>query len=203
MSAHTCPTTVPCKACQRLALRRARYTTDPVYREKLREKARARLANSPTERHRTDAARQRNNEAAKQRYQRIKHSDAYKALEKKRRQHTCPDVLPCRACKKLVQRRERRLTDPQYQMRMREQERNRPRKTRPALNRATLYWKMAVGLLAQRDGWLCQICPDDMTWADVSIDHIIPQAQEKNHAPDNLRLAHRACNSRRGSLKYT
>ena len=64
--------------------------------------------------------------------------------------------------------------------------------------RATIY---------ERDGWTCQLCgdpvdpeldPNDRMGA--TLDHIEPQswALIPDHTDSNLRLAHRACNSRRG-----
>jgi 5-methylcytosine-specific restriction endonuclease McrA len=60
--------------------------------------------------------------------------------------------------------------------------------------------------LYKRDQWVCQLCftavdPDlDImdNWA-ASLDHIIPQSKGGTHTPDNLRLAHRWCNSAQGA----
>ena len=58
----------------------------------------------------------------------------------------------------------------------------------------------------ERDGWRCQLCgePVDMcapAHANLapSLDHIVPRAHGGSDEPDNLRLAHRVCNSARGS----
>jgi len=60
----------------------------------------------------------------------------------------------------------------------------------------------------RRDGHICQLCmtPVDPTLhyndkMSATLDHIIPQsfAQTPDHSPDNLRLAHRMCNSVRGN----
>lgn len=74
-------------------------------------------------------------------------------------------------------------------------------------------WKIAMRdrlAIYERDAWTCQLCmepvdPDLMTtdpiddWAP-SLDHIEPQAHAliPDHSPENLRLAHRWCNSVRG-----
>lgn len=57
-----------------------------------------------------------------------------------------------------------------------------------------------------RDGWTCGICsePVDSTlsghhqWGPT-LDHIMPRSLGGSDEPTNLRLAHRACNSRRGA----
>ena len=63
----------------------------------------------------------------------------------------------------------------------------------------------------ERDGWICQLCfePVDRTlhylddWA-ASLDHIVPRSHMliPDHSPQNLRLAHRWCNSVRGDETY-
>lgn len=60
-----------------------------------------------------------------------------------------------------------------------------------------------------RDNWVCQICrkPVGKTLdhatdpMGATLDHITPQswADEPDHSPSNLRLAHRVCNSARGN----
>lgn len=57
-----------------------------------------------------------------------------------------------------------------------------------------------------RDEWCCGICSDPVDrelsghhqWGPT-LDHIIPRSLGGSDDPDNLRLAHRACNSRRGA----
>jgi 5-methylcytosine-specific restriction endonuclease McrA len=58
----------------------------------------------------------------------------------------------------------------------------------------------------ERDGWICGIChkpvdrdlvhPDP---ASPSLDHIVPVSQGGDHVRANVRLAHLACNVRRGA----
>lgn len=59
----------------------------------------------------------------------------------------------------------------------------------------------------ERDGWVCQLCAQpvdrDLPANDrmaASLDHVVPQSTVlfPNHAPSNLRLAHRSCNAVRG-----
>jgi 5-methylcytosine-specific restriction endonuclease McrA len=60
--------------------------------------------------------------------------------------------------------------------------------------------------LGERDNWHCHICgghvrPELMGKernGAPTRDHIIPQARGGANTPDNLRLAHRVCNQRRG-----
>ncbi|MFC7330808.1 MULTISPECIES: HNH endonuclease [Nocardiopsidaceae] len=63
----------------------------------------------------------------------------------------------------------------------------------------------------ERDGWICQLCSEpvdpDLPYLDnwaASLDHIVCQAwtDEPDHSPENLRLAHRWCNSVRGDETY-
>ena len=61
----------------------------------------------------------------------------------------------------------------------------------------------------ERDEWTCQLCfepvkPDSDPQSDwyPSLDHIIPQSKGGDHTMENLRLAHRWCNSIRGADNY-
>lgn len=58
----------------------------------------------------------------------------------------------------------------------------------------------------ERDGWLCQICTEEidrsLVWPDrrsVSLDHIIPIARGGAHVRSNVQCAHLGCNSSKGS----
>ena len=65
---------------------------------------------------------------------------------------------------------------------------------------------MTPRALADRDGAVCWLCGNDVDptaprgsgWAG-SVDHVVPRARGGGSEPGNLRLAHRSCNSRRGS----
>lgn len=59
-----------------------------------------------------------------------------------------------------------------------------------------------------RDGWTCQICDgavdptlDPLHRMAATLDHIEPRSLTlfPDDSPENLRLAHRACNSARGN----
>lgn len=57
-------------------------------------------------------------------------------------------------------------------------------------------------LVANRDGWICQLCGEpvsrirDRSPLSPSLDHVKPLAQGGTDAPSNLRLAHNGCNAR-------
>jgi 5-methylcytosine-specific restriction endonuclease McrA len=57
----------------------------------------------------------------------------------------------------------------------------------------------------ERDAWTCRICDQPVDTSDPngdlapSLDHVVPRSQGGTHDDDNLRCAHRACNSRRGA----
>jgi hypothetical protein len=77
---------------------------------------------------------------------------------------------------------------------------------RPGAVAGTLTGVSVVRRLAQRDGPACWLCgnnvdpsaPAGSPWAG-SVDHVLPRARGGGSEPANLRLAHRSCNSRRGS----
>lgn len=60
----------------------------------------------------------------------------------------------------------------------------------------------------ERDGWTCQLCGDPVDpnlntqeRMGATLDHIVPRSLTltPDDSPENLRLAHRACNSARGN----
>lgn len=58
----------------------------------------------------------------------------------------------------------------------------------------------------ERDDWICQLCGDrvdrDTHWnapLAPSLDHIAPQSLGGSDEPENLRTAHRVCNTLRGA----
>lgn len=65
---------------------------------------------------------------------------------------------------------------------------------------------MSVEQLGERDGWRCHLChrkvKAGLHYLDpgaATFDHLIPVADGGVDAPENLRLAHRRCNTRRGT----
>lgn len=78
------------------------------------------------------------------------------------------------------------------------------------------FWSNAIQIsdrdrraIYERDGWTCQLCGDPVDpslnrFADAmaaTLDHITPRSLTlfPDDSPENLRLAHRVCNSRRGN----
>lgn len=58
--------------------------------------------------------------------------------------------------------------------------------------------------LADRDGWFCHLCRepiDPMARGDraATLDHVVPRSAGGASALHNLKLAHSACNHRRGN----
>jgi 5-methylcytosine-specific restriction endonuclease McrA len=51
----------------------------------------------------------------------------------------------------------------------------------------------------ERDGWICQICYAPVHPGEESIDHIVHVSRGGPHTPENVRLAHRRCNTERGT----
>jgi hypothetical protein len=63
---------------------------------------------------------------------------------------------------------------------------------------------MQVERLGDRDGWWCWLCGGAIDRSAVgawqpTIDHLVPRSRGGSTEPENLRLAHRRCNNRRGS----
>jgi 5-methylcytosine-specific restriction endonuclease McrA len=68
---------------------------------------------------------------------------------------------------------------------------------------------ISLQALARRDGDVCYLCGEPVDWSDIedrgyckvageyypSIDHVVPLAAGGKHSWDNVRLAHRRCNS--------
>lgn len=51
--------------------------------------------------------------------------------------------------------------------------------------------------IAERDGWRCHICGKKVTETNWSLDHLIPLSKGGMHIPENVALAHFACNTKR------
>ena len=54
-------------------------------------------------------------------------------------------------------------------------------------------------IVAERDRWRCGICGGKVTMATWSLDHVIPLSKGGPHTYENVVLAHRSCNSKRGA----
>jgi 5-methylcytosine-specific restriction endonuclease McrA len=74
--------------------------------------------------------------------------------------------------------------------------------TPPASSRYSARWKRKVALLRARDGndcWLCGKPLGGSPGGSITLDHVIPRSKGGSNTLDNLRLAHRRCNHRRGN----
>lgn len=52
--------------------------------------------------------------------------------------------------------------------------------------------------VAERDGWRCGICRKQVRRANWSLDHVVPLSRGGSHTYENVVVAHRLCNSKRG-----
>jgi hypothetical protein len=60
-------------------------------------------------------------------------------------------------------------------------------------------YELTLDELGARDGWRCHICTRSVTREQASADHLVPFSDGGDGSALNIRLAHRVCNSRRGS----
>jgi len=51
----------------------------------------------------------------------------------------------------------------------------------------------------RRDGLVCQICTEAVAPDDVHLDHVVPKSKGGQSVASNLRVAHSACNLKRGA----
>lgn len=83
--------------------------------------------------------------------------------------------------------------------RLREQSK-RDRHRRRAARRGSVAPELTdLGVIATRDRWRCHICRKRVARRSATLDHLIPVSAGGLHIPENLALAHRSCNSRRGT----
>ena len=53
--------------------------------------------------------------------------------------------------------------------------------------------------IIKRDGNRCYLCGKETSVHDVSFEHVVPLIGGGSHTPENIRLAHRVCNSKKGA----
>ena len=63
--------------------------------------------------------------------------------------------------------------------------------------RAAVVERVDATAIYARDGGRCHVCGKKVKRARVSLDHLLPLSKGGAHAPWNVRLAHRHCNSQR------
>jgi len=77
-----------------------------------------------------------------------------------------------------------------------------PPAARRFCSRACYFASMKVPLATVflRDRGRCHLCGERVRWLDASRDHVVPRSRGGATTWQNIRLAHRACNSVRGDL---
>lgn len=60
-----------------------------------------------------------------------------------------------------------------------------------------------LSVLADRDQWICHLCGNIVLKETWSMDHLIPLSKGGDHTYENVKLAHRLCNIRRGNKPLT
>ncbi len=68
---------------------------------------------------------------------------------------------------------------------------------RRAIKRRCAYQSVNLEAVLARDGMVCSICGKPLTRQTLSFDHVIPLARGGEHNGENLRPAHRRCNSKK------
>ena len=53
--------------------------------------------------------------------------------------------------------------------------------------------------IAKRESRICYLCGREVSVHEMSFEHVLPLCEGGSHTPENVRLAHRLCNSRKGS----
>jgi predicted nucleic acid-binding Zn ribbon protein len=92
---------------------------------------------------------------------------------------------PVAFCSETCSRRNHRRRDKQ----------KRSERIRTAARRETI----DIAVLAKRDNWRCHLCRRKVTRDTWSHDHLIPLSDGGDHTYANVALAHRACNTQRGT----
>ena len=70
---------------------------------------------------------------------------------------------------------------------------------RRALKKGATVEKVDRGEIYIRDNGICGICKTRVPLHEVTLDHIIPLVKGGEHSKQNIQLAHRSCNSAKGS----
>jgi 5-methylcytosine-specific restriction endonuclease McrA len=77
--------------------------------------------------------------------------------------------------------------------------RQQEKRRRRAQVRGAFVADISLDQLYVRDRGLCGICHLPVPRSEASVDHIVPLVRGGAHAPWNVQLAHRLCNSRKGA----
>jgi 5-methylcytosine-specific restriction endonuclease McrA len=76
--------------------------------------------------------------------------------------------------------------------------RNEARRRRQAKILGSTVEKVDYSAILKRDNSICHICGKKVRKNELSFDHLIPIALGGPHVINNIRVAHRSCNCRRG-----
>ena len=57
--------------------------------------------------------------------------------------------------------------------------------------------------IRRRDCETCYLCHRFVSVHEMTLDHVVPLVQGGTHTLDNLRLVHRACNSKKGTRQLS
>lgn len=137
-------------------------------------------------------------------------SDACRMVSFKRswaKVRSAPTPRPCRDCGAATTRHANSAAGPLCEacIAVRRRDRNRRKNTRRR-GVPTPMRRIGVYELARRDGWRCHLCARRVSDRFVAphpksptADHLIPVVDGGTDEPENLRLAHLGCNSRRGA----
>jgi 5-methylcytosine-specific restriction endonuclease McrA len=63
---------------------------------------------------------------------------------------------------------------------------------------ATEVEEIDSSFVRQRDNSLCHLCGKWVDVGEMSLDHVVPLAKGGQHTLNNVKLAHKVCNSRKG-----
>jgi 5-methylcytosine-specific restriction endonuclease McrA len=55
--------------------------------------------------------------------------------------------------------------------------------------------------IIERDGQACYLCGEELSIHEVTFDHVVPLSRGGTHTPENVRIAHHSCNSKKGSRR--
>ncbi len=109
-------------------------------------------------------------------------------------------LAACKECSRRKHRERRALGRDNYQYK------TRLKKVYPNDRAARMAKKLGVECevftreeILERDGQDCYLCGDAMHPLDVTMDHVLPMSRGGGHTRQNVRLAHKSCNSRKGN----
>ena len=197
----------PCKDCENAA-NKARYDANPEkyrgksleYARRNPEKTRARFARweSANKERRLAYYRQYNDEHREERraYDRARH--ALETPEDRQRANAKMAARGYFRRWKAAHREEVRASDRRSHERHPEPGRLHMWRRAHALSAVPIEYRMCKADIIARDGAICYLCDESFTYDDLTIEHVIPLSRGGTHAPDNLRVACRPCNSSKG-----